>query len=493
MHEKLKTFKIQEKMKTIYNRIFMLAVALMMSLVSFAADACIDGISYNLDRATRKASVTYNGNHRLESSSDPGQYVGAITIPSFITHEGVTYKVTTIGNYAFCWCKNLTSITIPNSVTSIGTEAFGYCESLTSIIIPNSVTNIGDIAFRGCEGLTSIIIPNSVTNIGDVAFSGCEGLTSIKIPDSVTEMGFSVFSECTNLSSVSLGSGLKEIPHSSFYNCDALKSISIPDNIINIGDMAFQLCDNLKTIEFPNTLETIGDQAFYQCASITSLSIPNSVTFIGRRAFSECTELSFVSISNKLDCINSCTFDGCAKLASVIIPSSVTKIDDGAFGGCPNLSSVINLSSIPQNLFWVLTDYSTYGDLHVPVGCKEAYQNAKEWNYFNVIDDAEEVAALTIEGLINAIGTVKNTADCKSKITTARFAFDSLSKEVQALVKNANLLIEAEKTYEKLSGDSTGIININTDNSTKSKKYLENGKIVIVKNGKKFNINGLNE
>ena len=105
----------------------MLAVALMMSLVSFAADACIDGISYNLDRATRKASVTYNGNHRLESSSDPGQYVGAITIPSFITHEGVTYKVTTIGNYAFCWCKNLTSITIPNSVTSIGTEAFGYC------------------------------------------------------------------------------------------------------------------------------------------------------------------------------------------------------------------------------------------------------------------------------------------------------------------------------------------------------------------------------
>ena len=114
-------------------------------------------------------------------------------------------------------------------------------------------------------------------------------------------------------------------------------------------------------------------------------------------------------------------------------------------------------------------------------------------NYFNVIDDAEEVAALTIEGLINAIGTVKNTADCKSKIITARFAFDSLSKEVQALVKNANLLIEAEKTYEKLSGGSTGIININTDNSTKSKKYLENGKIVIVKNGKKFNINGLNE
>lgn len=90
----------------------------------------------------------------------------------------------------------------------------------------------------------------------------------------------------------------------------------------------------------------------------------------------------------------------------------------------------------------------------------------------------KNLTSITIPNSVTSIGTE---------------AFDSLSKEVQALVKNANLLIEAEKTYEKLSGGSTGIININTDNSTKSKKYLENGKIVIVKNGKKFNINGLNE
>ena len=89
--------------------------------------------------------------------------------------------MTTIGNSAFCDCKSLTSITIPNSVTSIGGGAFGACKSLTSITIPNSVTTIGDRAFSFCEKLISITIPSSVTSVGDDAFYYCEKLTSITI------------------------------------------------------------------------------------------------------------------------------------------------------------------------------------------------------------------------------------------------------------------------------------------------------------------------
>ena len=55
--------------------------------------------------------------------------------------------MTSIGDEAFRECKNLTSITIPNSVTSIGKSAFYNCANLTSITIPNSVTSIGDEAF----------------------------------------------------------------------------------------------------------------------------------------------------------------------------------------------------------------------------------------------------------------------------------------------------------------------------------------------------------
>ena len=66
-------------------------------------------------------------------------------------------SITSIGDYAFCECFSLTSITIPNSVTSIGEWAFSYCESLTSITIPNSVTSIGEGAFEGCSSLTTVI------------------------------------------------------------------------------------------------------------------------------------------------------------------------------------------------------------------------------------------------------------------------------------------------------------------------------------------------
>ena len=69
-----------------------------------------------------------------------------------------------------------TDVIIPNTspegdrVTSIGQEAFTFCNNITSITIPDSVTSIGYAAFYDCSGLTSIIIPNSVTSIMEEAF-----------------------------------------------------------------------------------------------------------------------------------------------------------------------------------------------------------------------------------------------------------------------------------------------------------------------------------
>ena len=81
--------------------------------------------------------------------------------------------VKVIGDRAFCGCKSLTNINIPNSVTTIGRGAFSRCNSLTSITIPNSVVTIIGNPFYFCKALTNINIPNSVTTIGDCAFSGC--------------------------------------------------------------------------------------------------------------------------------------------------------------------------------------------------------------------------------------------------------------------------------------------------------------------------------
>ena len=85
-----------------------------------------------------------------------------IDIPSEITHEGINYRVTTIGKEAFFLCISLTNITIPNSVTSIELSAFCHCSSLTDITIPDSVTCIGKRAFKDCTSLTSITYQGTI-------------------------------------------------------------------------------------------------------------------------------------------------------------------------------------------------------------------------------------------------------------------------------------------------------------------------------------------
>lgn len=52
-----------------------------------------------------------------------------------------------IGDFAFCYEKSLTSVTLPSTLKSIGTAAFAGSDTLKSITIPSSVTTIGDNAF----------------------------------------------------------------------------------------------------------------------------------------------------------------------------------------------------------------------------------------------------------------------------------------------------------------------------------------------------------
>ncbi len=64
---------------------------------------------------------------------------GAVTVPSY--HNGL--PVTAIGDMAFYGCKELTSVTLPESIVSIGRFAFFNCTALSSVTVPGKVTFIG--------------------------------------------------------------------------------------------------------------------------------------------------------------------------------------------------------------------------------------------------------------------------------------------------------------------------------------------------------------
>jgi len=106
--------------------------------------------------------------------------------------------VTSIPDYTFYFCENLTNANLDNAVgiTAIPYGCFFYCSSLTSIKIPQNVTIIKSYAFHYCSSLKAISIPGSVTGIDNCAFAGCSALTSITIPGSVLRIGNSAFSSC---------------------------------------------------------------------------------------------------------------------------------------------------------------------------------------------------------------------------------------------------------------------------------------------------------
>ena len=339
-------------------------------------------------------------NDEVEVTHSSDNYAGltSITIPSSVTHDGTTYRVTSIGFDAFYGCTGLTSITISNSVTSIALGAFFGCAGLTSIIvedgnkvydsrsncnaiietstntliqgckttiIPNSVTSIEHCAFSDCTGLTSITIPNSVTSIGQAAFSGCTGLTSITIPNSVTSIEYCAFSSCTGLTSITIPNSVTSIGDWAFSDCTGLTSVTIPNSVTSIGKSAFRGCTGLTSITIPNSVTSIGESAFFYCTGLTSITIPNSVTSIGYRAFDGCTGLTSVLIGN----------------------NSELSMDDATFFGDANLTQVTCYANVPPHIgyFGYDKDSLTEKTLYVPVSAIDKYKEADIWKDFGHI------------------------------------------------------------------------------------------------------------
>ena len=248
----------------IKQKLLLLSLLTLLGIITAnASDFEVDGIAYNrLNGSTVEVTQDYT-------------YSGNITIPSSVTYNNVTYNVTSIGDNAFQFCHNLTSIEIPNSVISIGNYAFTCCFSLTSITIPNSVTSIGDFAFGGCSYLISVTIGNSVRSIGKNPFASCTSLTSITVVD-----GYYSYYESPDGCNAIINKGTHEL-------VTGCKNTTIPNGVTSIGMYAFEGCTGLTSTEIPNSVTSIGEGAFSGCSGLTSVvsGIEEPFAF-GNNAFS---------------------------------------------------------------------------------------------------------------------------------------------------------------------------------------------------------------
>lgn len=94
-------------------------------LVSTAAMAEVDGLAYSVSGGEAKL-LGY-------AAGQGGQ--ATLTVPAFITWQGVRYSVTTVAMSAFEGDTSLRSVSLPDTITRIGEHAFWGCTSLSAAIL----------------------------------------------------------------------------------------------------------------------------------------------------------------------------------------------------------------------------------------------------------------------------------------------------------------------------------------------------------------------
>ena len=123
---------------------------------------------------------------------------GSVFPPSFVTYQGIKYKVTHV--YGFNET-NITQITLPSSVTEIGRGNYHHCSFLQSVVVGENVWFVDPDAFGSCPSLREIrVSPNNkrYASVNGILYSKkldtliyCpRGITgTVTIPNSVIAIG----------------------------------------------------------------------------------------------------------------------------------------------------------------------------------------------------------------------------------------------------------------------------------------------------------------
>lgn len=208
--------------------------------------------------------------------------------------------------------------------------------------VPSTVKSIPDWAFHK-SGITSLTFGSSITSISKGACAGCESLVRVVFLGKVENIGWDAFKGCKLLKEIKLPEGLSMIDGSVFFRC-GLENLVIPESVTTIGSYAFSH------------------------ANFKKIAIPKAVTAIGPRAFTDCPHLATVEI-----------FEG------------LKECHNEAFFGSKELKTILCHAETPQINFPFYSDYGgkyVVKEIHVPQGCKAAYENS-DWNRdgITIIDD----------------------------------------------------------------------------------------------------------
>ena len=323
--------------------------------------------------------------------------VTEISIPGIIDGK----KVTSIGEFAFCDCTNLTKAVMEENIIKVGEAAFAGCAKLVTVDLSDSVEIIGSSAFRGCGLLENITLPSNLKVISDQAFYSCSKIIDIEFPEGLEKIEADAFYDCYNIIAINIPASVTSISDGAFSACMGIKTITvemenknyicdeygvlynidkstlfqhpvastrtnfvIPDSVCEIGSYAFCgaeyllgeltvpkgvtfipkyaffACARLSNINLHDNITGIDEYAFFACQNLTGMSIPQKTEYIGDRAFASCAKLKTLSLPETLDFIGVQAFSGCSSLLTVTMPCNMKTIGARAFFQCTSLEEI---------------------------------------------------------------------------------------------------------------------------------------------------------
>lgn len=346
-------------------KLILLCVWAMLPLMASASvDAVtVKDIHYLIDSETGYAQVV-NPNGAEKASV----YKGDVVIPDKIEYDSKTYKVNSIGEYAFYQCVDLTSVSFGGyDMESVGDYAFYGCTSLTEAKL-SGVKTVGKYCFYNCSALDTHNLYN-LTAIPDYAFAK-SGIDGSVVGSKVTTIGEGAFEECANFQYLSISDGdpLTTIGKNAFRK-SGLQQIRITVDVTDIDFSAFAYTQ-LSTIDvpeehplyeasdmtvnaiiekgtgklilgagsnvvIPSVVTSIAENAFLGNSYLNEVNIPNTVTSIGQYAFADCSNLSIAALPKTVTKIDAHVFENCTTLYSVkIFTETAPTLDANAFDGC---------------------------------------------------------------------------------------------------------------------------------------------------------------
>ena len=419
---------------------------------TYTGEALIDGINYFLDGSDLTAQV-------LDLSGD--KYVGDIVVPEKATYIN-DYTVTSINSEAFTNSPELLSVSLPKTVNWIEPGSFLRNPKLTAInVAPANTTysSLDGVLFNTVQTeliayptgrAGAYVVPDGVESILDEAFTDNANLTAITLPASLIEIASLAFDECTGLTSIT-----SKAVNAPAAGSDAFQKVSksIPVYVPEKGLASYKAEYEWK--DFTNFI-TIEDKAAADAVIV-------KIEAIGAVAYTtECKD--------RIDAARN-AYDALTAEQKALVPAEKLAILTAAEKAYADLKAQAEADQAAADI--VIGQINAIGTVTLSsepaiIAARQAYdaltdaQKALVTNYavltaaevkLEILKkqaESDAAAAAAVTDLINGIGTVTYTTDCKERIDAAREAYNALTDAQKALVTNLTTLTTAEKAYADL-------------------------------------------